>query len=97
MISAGASLAGSMAGRGGDAHPELDQLASESMGFSFHYTEPPARPRGSPRTGRDPVRTGVTDVLWPGGTAGLPAQERTIAELLSDAGYSTAMWGKWHL
>ncbi len=48
-------------------------------------------------TGRLPVRTGVTDVLWPGGTAGLPGEERTIAELLSEAGYSTAMWGKWHV
>ena len=84
--------------RRGTPTPELDQLASESMAFSSHYTEPSCTPtRLALMTGRHPVRTGVTDVLWPGGTAGLPAQERTIAELLSDAGYSTAMWGKWHL
>ncbi|MGD9261986.1 MAG: sulfatase-like hydrolase/transferase, partial [Desulfobacterales bacterium] len=84
--------------RRGTPTPELDQLASESMAFSSHYTEPSCTPtRIALMTGRHPVRTGVTDVLWPGGTAGLPAQERTIAELLSDAGYSTAMWGKWHL
>lgn len=78
--------------------PALDQLAAEGMAFTSHYTEPSCTPtRIALMTGRHPVRTGVTDVLWPGGTAGLPAQEVTIAELLSDAGYSTAMWGKWHI
>jgi arylsulfatase len=35
--------------------------------------------------------------LWPGQTEGLSPEEVTIAELLSDAGYHTAMWGKWHV
>ena len=43
------------------------------------------------------MRTGLNSVLWPGQTAGLSAEEVTIAEILSEAGYSTAMWGKWHL
>ncbi len=84
--------------RRGTPTPNLDRLAAEGMAFSSHYTEPSCTPtRIALMTGRHPVRTGVTDVLWPGGTAGLPAEEVTIAELLSEAGYDTAMWGKWHI
>ncbi len=84
--------------RRGTPTPGLDQLAADGMAFSSHYTEPSCTPtRIALMTGRHPVRTGVTQVLWPGGTAGLPAEEVTIAELLSDAGYHTAMWGKWHI
>lgn len=47
-------------------------------------------------TGRHPIRSGTTKVLW-GMLYGLVGWERTIAELLSDRGYSTGMFGKWHL
>ena len=36
-------------------------------------------------------------VLWPGQTDGMSGEEVTVAEVLSKAGYNTAMWGKWHL
>jgi arylsulfatase len=37
-------------------------------------------------------------VPYPGeGEGGLSPWEYTIAELLSDAGYATSLWGKWHL
>ena len=48
-------------------------------------------------TGRHPVRTGLTTVLWPGQVDGLSPEEVTIAEVLSAKGYHTAMWGKWHM
>lgn len=48
-------------------------------------------------TGRHPVRTGLTTVLWPGQLDGLSPEEVTIAEVLSAKGYHTAMWGKWHM
>ena len=48
-------------------------------------------------TGRHPVRTGLLSVLWPGMEDGLSPDEVTTAEILSEAGYDTAMWGKWHL
>ena len=84
--------------RRGTPTPELDKIAAEGMAFSSHYTEPTCTPtRLALLTGRHPVRTGVTQVLWPGGTHGLPKEEVTIAELLSDVGYHTAMWGKWHI
>ena len=34
---------------------------------------------------------------FPGQGNGLVPWEYTIAELLSDAGYATSLWGKWHL
>jgi arylsulfatase A-like enzyme len=48
-------------------------------------------------TGRLPLRSGVTRVLFPDSTGGLPESETTIAEVLRGAGYRTACVGKWHL
>ena len=78
--------------------PTLDQLAADGMRFLQHYSEPLCTPsRVALMTGRHPVRTGLTPVLWPGQRMGLVAEEVTLAELLSAAGYRTAMYGKWHL
>ena len=64
----------------------------------WSYSEPSCTPsRVAIMTGRHPVRTGLTTVLWPGQTDGLSPEEVTLAEVLKEAGYSTAMWGKWHL
>jgi arylsulfatase len=68
------------------------------MRFWSAYAEPSCTPtRIAINTGRHPVRTGLLSVLWPGQEEGLSPDEVTIAELLSQAGYDTAMWGKWHL
>jgi arylsulfatase len=94
---------GELGWQGGGKHrgtptPTLDRMAKEGMRFWSGYAEPSCTPtRIAINTGRHPVRTGLLTVLWPGQTDGLPAAEVTIAELLSDAGYSTAMWGKWHM
>jgi arylsulfatase len=49
-------------------------------------------------TGRQSVRSGTYKVPLPGeGKGGLVPWEFTIANLLSDAGYATSLWGKWHL
>ena len=82
----------------GTPSPTLDQMAKEGMKFLSFYAEPSCTPsRVAINTGRHPVRTGLNTVIWPGQTAGLSPEEVTIAEILSEAGYSTAMWGKWHL
>ena len=47
-------------------------------------------------TGRHPIRSGTTKVVW-GMLYGMTQWEVSIAELLSDEGYSTGMFGKWHL
>jgi arylsulfatase len=46
-----------------------------------------------------PIRTGTYTVPLPGspGHYGLSPWEYTLADLLSDAGYATACFGKWHL
>jgi arylsulfatase len=48
-------------------------------------------------TGRMPVRSGTWRAASPGLPGGLAPWEVTIAEALSDAGYATAIFGKWHL
>ena len=48
-------------------------------------------------TGRHPIRSGTQTVPITGGADGLTRWEVTIAQSLSDAGYATGMWGKWHL
>ena len=49
-------------------------------------------------TGRYPIRTGLqSGVVRPWSTFGLPLDERTLADALKEAGYFTAICGKWHL
>ncbi len=94
---------GELGWQGGGKHrgtptPTLDMMARKGMRFNHAYAEPSCTPsRIAIMTGRHPVRTGLLSVLWPGQTEGLSPDEVTIAEVLSDAGYHTAMWGKWHL
>ena len=82
----------------GTPTPKLDELAEQGLLLLSHYSEPSCTPtRLALLTGRYPVRTGVDVVLWPGQQQGLAPGEVTIAEVLSQAGYKTAMWGKWHV
>jgi arylsulfatase len=80
--------------------PRLDQLAAEGMRFTNFNTEAQCTPtRGALMTGRMPIRTGTYRIPLPGepGQYGLSPWEYTMAELLSDAGYATGCFGKWHL
>jgi arylsulfatase len=88
---------GELGWQGGGKHrgtptPQLDTMAEEGMRFWSAYAEPSCTPsRIAINTGRHPVRTGQLSVLWPGQTDGLSGKEVTVAEVLSKAGYSTAM------
>lgn len=81
----------------GAATPRLDTLASEGMLLQNFNVEPQCTPtRSAFMTGRRPIRSGTTKVVW-GMLYGLTNWEVTIAELMSDAGYATGMFGKWHI
>lgn len=84
---------------GTTATPRIDKLASEGIRFQNYNVEVQCVPsRSAIMTGRHPIRSGTLSVLPPpGGQIGLTPWEYTIAELLSDAGYATALYGKWHL
>ena len=79
--------------------PRIDKLASEGIRFNNYNVEVQCTPsRSAIMTGRHPVRSGTYTVPLPGeGKAGMAPWEYTIAKLLSDAGHSTALYGKWHL
>src|SRR5499427_6790293 len=79
--------------------PRIDKMAGEGIRFNNYNVESQCTPsRSAIMTGRHPVRSGTFTVPFPGqGLAGMAPWEYTIAELLSDAGYATALYGKWHL
>ena len=77
--------------------PHIDQLAKDGIKFTSFYAQPLCGPsRAALLTGRYPVK-----IKEPGGkkkpNTVLGASEITIAEILKQAGYKTALIGKWHL
>ena len=85
---------------GGEIHtPNLDQLARDGMRFTdAHSPSAVCSPtRYGLLTGRYPTHTGVYHVVRPGAPWGLPLTERLLAQALREAGYTTAICGKWHL
>ncbi len=76
--------------------PNMDRLAEEGVRIKEFYVTPLcSTTRASLLTGRYNQRTGV---LWPfRGAEVLRHREVTIAEALKEAGYRTAIVGKWHL
>jgi len=79
--------------------PNLDRMAAEGMRFTQFYAGAPlcTPSRATLLTGRLAIRSGLTRVLFPWSTGGLPDDEFTVAEGLKTAGYRTACIGKWHL
>ncbi|MGA9198737.1 MAG: sulfatase-like hydrolase/transferase, partial [Pseudolabrys sp.] len=86
--------------RGSDIKtPNIDKLANEGVRLESFHGMPVCTPaRAALMTGRYPMRYGLqTLVIFPNHTYGLPTDEWTLPQALKQAGYSTAMVGKWHL
>ena len=86
--------------RGSDIKtPNIDKLAQDGVRLDSFYGMPVCTPsRAELMTGRYAMRYGLeTLVIFPSHTYGLPTDERTLPQALKDAGYDTAMVGKWHL
>jgi arylsulfatase A-like enzyme len=78
--------------------PRLDNLASEGLRLTNFNVEAQCSPsRSAILTGRYAIRSGNGSAPLGSGVYGLVQWEYTMAEMFSDAGYSTAMFGKWHL
>ncbi len=78
--------------------PSLNRMAEEGILFTRMYTEPGCTPsRAAVATGRLAVRSGMYSIGFPVEYSGMRKEEVTIAEVLSQAGYATAFYGKWHL
>ncbi len=79
--------------------PNLDKMVAEGIKFTNFYSASSkcSASRYSLLTGRLPIRSGFGAVLSPNSERGIHPKEITLAEGLKDAGYSTAIFGKWHL
>ncbi|HEY2775266.1 MAG TPA: arylsulfatase [Candidatus Binatia bacterium] len=79
--------------------PSLDKLAAEGARLEQYYAQPMCTPtRAALMTGRYPFRYGLQTVVIPSGhTYGLPTDEWLLPQALKEAGYQTAIIGKWHL
>lgn len=78
--------------------PNLNAMARQGILFTRFYTEVGCTPsRAACMTGRHPVRNSMYNIGMLREMHGLRESEVTIAEVLSQVGYSTAFHGKWHL
>jgi len=83
----------------GAATPRIDSIAAEGFQLTNYNVEAECTPsRSAMMTGRYGIRTrqrpdGPPRGVW----YGITQWEITLAEMLSDSGYATGMFGKWHL
>jgi arylsulfatase A len=79
--------------------PNLDRLAREGRRFTSFYTAQPvcSASRAALLTGCYPNRIGIMGALGPKSMVGIHSNEVTLAELVKQKNYATAIFGKWHL
>lgn len=79
--------------------PNIDKLAAAGRKFTnFHVAQPVcSASRCALLTGCYPNRVGIHGALGPNAKHGINASETTLAEIVKQKGYATAIFGKWHL
>lgn len=83
-------------GNGMISTPHMDRLGQEGVQFTRFHVCPVCSPtRACLMTGRYNYRTGAIDTFR--GRSMMHPEEVTLAEMLTDAGYRTGIFGKWHL
>ncbi len=78
--------------------PRIDTFAEQGIKFTNFAPENQCTPsRSALMTGRYSVRSGTHTATLVGDDSGLVAWEKTMGDILSAAGYATAIVGKWHI
>jgi len=76
--------------------PHLDRLHDLSLRFTDYHVSPTCSPtRSSLMSGKHEFKNGVTHTLFERERMALSTV--TIAQVLQESGYSTGIFGKWHL
>ena len=82
----------------GAPSPNIDKLSDEGMRLLNFNVEAQCTPsRAAILTGRYAIRSGNGSIPIETPIYGLTQWEYTLAEMFSDVGYATGMFGKWHL
>ena len=86
-------------GASGYSTPHIDRLAKEGMRFTDFYVAQAvcSASRTALLTGCYPNRVGILGALNHQSTIGISDEEMTLAEVVKQQGYRTAIYGKWHL
>ncbi|HKI31423.1 MAG TPA: arylsulfatase [Gemmataceae bacterium] len=76
--------------------PNLDRLHDEGVRFTDFHVSPTCSPtRSALMTGRHEFKNGVTHTILE--RERLTLKATTVAQVLKSAGYTTGIFGKWHL
>jgi arylsulfatase len=89
----------SSTGSRGYKTPNIDKMANNGVRFTNFYVAQAVcgASRAGLLTGCYPNRIGISGAPMPHSPIGISSKEETIADVLKKVGYSTAMFGKWHL
>ena len=77
----------------------IDKLARDGVRLTSYYAAQPvcSASRGAILTGSYPNRIGIHNAFGPNSNSGINHDEYTLAEMLKENGYTTGIFGKWHL